>query len=121
MPDKEAMIAAVKTHCLAESSGDKETWIKLFADNVFIEDPVGSGNEYRGIEEVSNGFWPRAQAARPQVETLRDPLIGGNEAMALLRAEIGPEGARQRFEPIVAHFVFNDAGKVESLRAFFAV
>lgn len=119
MADKDAMIAAVKTHCRAESEGDRDAWVALFADDAMIEDPVGSGNIHRGIEAIANVFWERAQSHKPQVQLLEKPIACGSEVIALIKAEIGPEGARQTYAPIVAHFVFDDHAKVESLRAFF--
>ena len=120
MPDREAMITAIETHCRAESAGDKEAWVNIFAESIVIEDPVGSGNVHRGIAAVSGDFWDRAQQHWPKVQLTQAPIVSGNEAIAILKAEIGPDGARQSFAPIVAHFVFDDNGKVESLRAFFA-
>jgi len=53
------------------------------------------------------------------VRTLAEPIACGNETVAILEAEIAFEGVRRTLSPIVAHFVFDDAGKVQSLRSFF--
>ena len=119
MPDRETMIAAVKTHIRGESEGDKQAWVKIFADDIVIEDPVGSGGIYRGIAVVGTTFWDQAQRANAKLQLLEDVIVCGNEAVAILKAEIGPAGARRTLSPIVGHFTFNEAGKVAGLRAFF--
>ena len=119
MPDRETMIAAVKTHIRGESEGDKEAWVKIFADDIVIEDPVGSGGIYRGIEVVSTTFWDQAQRAGAKLKQLEDVIVCGNEAIAIIEAEIGPADGRRTISPIVGHFTFNEAGKVSQMRAFF--
>ena len=116
---RERMVEVVKTHCRAESSGDKQAWVNLFADDIVIEDPVGSGAIYRGIAEVSGTFWSAAQRAKPQVQLTDDVIVCGNEAVAMLTAEIDINGVRQKIAPIVAIFTFDEAGKVSQLRSFF--
>ena len=117
--DRERMIAAVETHCRASSEGDKEAWMKIFADDVVIEDPAGSGAIYRGIEAVSTAFWERSQGAKPRLQLTEEVIVSGKEAIAILSAEVGPENDRRKLAPIVDHFIFNEAGKVTSMRAFF--
>lgn len=116
---RERMVAAVTTHCRAESAGDKDAWVSLFADDIVIEDPVGSGAIYRGIAEVSGTFWQQAQRARPRVQLIEDVIVCGNEAVAMLAAEIGPDDARLKIAPIVAIFTFDEDCKVTGLRSFF--
>ena len=120
MPDRDTMIAAVKTHIRGESEGDKAAWVQIFADDVVIEDPVGSGAIYRGIETVSTTFWDQAQRAGAKLELLEDVIVCGNEAMAILKAEVGPPDGRRTLSPIVDHFTFDEQGKVTRMRAFFA-
>jgi steroid Delta-isomerase len=113
------MVEVVKTHARAETAGDKQTWVNLFADDIVIEDPVGSGAIYRGIAEVSGTFWSAAQRAKPQVQLTDEVIVCGNEAVAMLAAEIDLDGARVKIAPIVAIFSFDAAGKVSQLRSFF--
>jgi steroid Delta-isomerase len=117
--DRERMVAAVKTHCQASTEGNREVWVKIFANDVVIEDPVGSGAIYRGIEAVSATFWDRSQGAKPRLQLTEEVIVSGKEAVAILSAEVGPESARRKLAPIVDHFTFNEDGKVASMRAFF--
>jgi hypothetical protein len=45
-------------------------------------------------------------------------IVCGNEAIAILAADVTRDGARHRVGPIVDHFVFGDDGKIKSMRAF---
>jgi hypothetical protein len=49
---------------------------------------------------------------------LDDLIVCGNEAIAIESAEIDQDGQQRTF-PIVANYVFDDAGKVRHLRSFF--
>ena len=118
MPDRNAMIEAVKTHCRGQTEGDLEAWLPIWADDVVIEDPVGAAI-YRGIDEVRATFWPQAQNANVRLWLEADVITCGNEAMAICAAEVGPEGERRRLGPIVDHFTFDEAGKIMRMRAFF--
>jgi ketosteroid isomerase-like protein len=117
--DRDRMVAAVKTHCRASWEGDKESWVKLFADDVVIEDPVGSGAIYRGIEAASTTFWERSKRAKPRLQLTEEIIVCGKEAVAILAAEVGPDDARRRIAPIVDHFTFDDDGRIIGMRAFF--
>lgn len=118
MPDRDKMIEAVKTHCRGVSEGDFDAWVKIWADDVVIEDPVGSP-PHRGIETVRTKFWAMAQNAKPSMTLTQDVIVCGNEALAILSTEVGPEGNRRTLSPIVDHFTFDDAGKITGMRAFF--
>lgn len=119
MPDKAQMIAAIETYCRAESEGDWDAFIALFADgdDVLHEDPVGYAKRHgrEGLEEI----WGMAQAGKVKLQLTGDVIVCGNEAMAMMRAETGPEGERRVTEPIVDHFTFDEDGKITSVRAFY--
>jgi hypothetical protein len=117
MPSREQIVAAIETHVRAENSLDKKTYLDLFADEIVIEDPVGIST-IRGIEAVATDFWASVERARPKL-TLRDEVIVcGNEAIAILSAEINHDGERITIAPIVVNFIYDDAGKVRHLRSF---
>ncbi|MCB2078461.1 MAG: nuclear transport factor 2 family protein [Novosphingobium sp.] len=117
MPNRDDIIEAVRTHCRAESALDKDTWLALFADDIVIEDPVGLRTT-RGIEAVSTDFWASVENARPRIELLEDVIVCGQEAVAILSAEINSEAGRITIAPIVVNFVYDEAGKVRRLRSF---
>ena len=117
MPSREHIVEAVHTHCRAENDLDKAAWLALFADDAVVEDPVGLSTT-RGIEALATTFWASVEAARPKLELLQEVIVCGDEAVAVLSAEIDMDGQRQVVAPIAVHFVYDEAGKVRQLRAF---
>ena len=118
MPDKDTMIAAVQTHCRASSQGNREEWLAIWAEDAVVEDPVGAP-PHRGIAAIGDTFWAMSRNAAPQLTLLEDVIVCGNEAIAIMQAEVGPEGNRRTLKPVVDHFTFNEAGKIVKMRAFF--
>jgi steroid Delta-isomerase len=118
MAERDAMIAAVHTHCRAQSEGDFDAWIAIWADDAVVEDPVGAP-PHRGIEALRTTFWAMGRNASPRLTLLEDVVVCGNEAIAIMSAEVGPEGNRRTLSPVIDHFTFDRAGKVVGMRAFF--
>jgi steroid delta-isomerase len=118
MPDRDKMIEAVKTHCRGVSEGDFDAWVKIWADNVVIEDPVGAP-PHRGIEAVRTTFWTMAQNAAPRMTLTDDVIVCGNEAIVILSTEVGPVENRRTLSPIVDHFIFDENAKIVGMRAYF--
>jgi len=118
MNRKQAIVAAIETHCRALTEGDREGWLTIWADDAVLEDPVGV-DTYRGVEALRTVFWPVIQSISPMRLWLKeDVLVCGHEAVAILAAEVTFEGAPRRTDPIVDHFTFDDQGKVAAMRAF---
>jgi steroid delta-isomerase len=118
MPDRDAMIAAVKTHCRASSEGDFDAWVQIWADDAVVEDPVGTP-PHRGIETLRTTFWARSRNAAPHLTLTEDVIVCGNEALAIMSVEIGPADNRRRLSPVIDHFTFDEHAKVTGMRAFF--
>jgi steroid Delta-isomerase len=119
MSNREAIVEAITTYCRAETEGDKDAFMALFADKVLHEDPVGYAIRYdrAGLEEL----WAMAQAGNVELWLERDVIVAGDEAIAIMRCRTGPEGGRREMGPIVDHFVFDEAGKITSVRAFYDI
>ena len=117
MPKPAAIAAAIATYCRAETTGDKDAFMALFADTVLHEDPVGLAirHDRAGLEEL----WGMAQGANVELWLEQDIIVCGNEAMAIMRCRTGPADARRESGTIVDHFVFDEAGKIVSVRAFY--
>jgi steroid Delta-isomerase len=111
------LAAAVEEYCRAENAKDKSAWIKLFAEDVVHEDPVGYGPVNVGIAAVGE-FWDRIQASNVELWLDAPLIVCGQEVVAIMRCRTGPDDARRETSPIVDHFVFDDDGKITSLRAF---
>jgi hypothetical protein len=111
------IVAAIKTYCMAESERDRTAWLGLFAEDIVHEDPVGISTN-RGLEALSK-FWDRILASNVDLRLLEDVIVCGKEAVAIMGCETGPAEARRKTAPIVDLFVFNDAGKITNVRAFY--
>jgi len=118
MPDSAHMIAAIKTHCRTLSARDKDGWLEIWDQDAVLEDPVGV-DTYRGKSTLEDTFWGLVEQLSPMKLWLdRDVIVCGNEAIAILHGVVSKEGTLSRVGPIVDHFVFNEAGKIISMRAF---
>lgn len=117
---KEQMVSAVEEYCRAETAKDKQAWLALFTDNVVHEDPVGSGNLNRGLSAVA-AFWDNFVSSDVELWCEEPPIMCANEAIALMRCRVGPPDQRWESGRIVDHFVFDDDGKITSVRAFWTL
>jgi steroid delta-isomerase len=118
MPDREQMIEAVRTRCRASTEGNFDEWVKIWADNVVVEDPVGAP-PHRGIEAVRTTFWGMSRNAAPRLTLTEDVIVCGKEAIAIMQVEVGPADNRRTLAPVVDHFTFDENAKITGMRAFF--
>ena len=118
MPDANEITAAIKAHCRTLSSGDREGWLSLWAEDAVLEDPVGI-DTYAGKETLASTFWGLVEELQPMKLWLdRDVIVCGHEGIGILFGTVTRNGQLTRVGPIVDHFVFNDDGKIASMRAF---
>lgn len=114
---KEQMVSAVAEYCRAETEKDKQAWLALFAEDVIHEDPVGSGNVNHGLSALAN-FWDNFVGSDIELWCEEQVIVCSNEAIGLMRCRAGPPDNRWESDRIVDHFVFNDDGRIASVRAF---
>jgi steroid delta-isomerase len=118
MPDRQQMITAIETHCRTLSDHDKEGWLALWAVDTVLEDPVGV-DTYRGLESLRTTFWKLVDQLTPmKIWIERDVIVCGNEAIAILHGVVTRDGRLRKVGPIVDHFIFNEDGRIRSMRAF---
>jgi hypothetical protein len=117
MPKAEQMVESIRTYCRAETEGDKQAFMGLFADKVLHEDPVGVAvrHDRAGLDEL----WSMAQAGNVELWLDDDVIVCGGEAMAIMRCRVGPADNRREIGPIIDHFVFDEAGRITSVRSFY--
>lgn len=120
--DQHPAAAAHLKSFAAAMSGDKETWLGLFADDAVIEDPVGvsaldpSGGGHRGREAIEN-FWNMTIAAGQVKLNSKIRIPRARECAVLADVENTIGDQKLTMQMIVVYRV-NDAGKIVSLRAF---
>lgn len=116
--ERAAIVAAVETYCRAQSTKDRKTWAALFAEDIFHEDPVGV-HQARGKHHVVGPFWDHIVRNDVSIWLTSDVIVCGNEALAIMACDIGPADKRRRLTPVVDQFVFDEDGRIVSLRGFY--
>jgi hypothetical protein len=103
--------------------GAREQWIALFADDGWIEDPVGvspldpEGKGHHGPEGIG-AFWDATIATTGIQFELVDSFSCGNEVANIGRIHTTqPDGSTALCEGVFVYRV-NDDGKLQCLRAF---
>ncbi len=117
MATKEQMISAIEAYCQYETEKNKEGWLALFTPDAVHEDPVGLVRN-DGIEKIT-AFWDSFQSYNVHLILTEPPIVCGNEAICLMQATVGPPEARQTSGRIVDQIIFDDAGKIKAVRAFY--
>jgi hypothetical protein len=117
MPDRESIVEAVRTYCRTETEKDRDGWMALFDPEIVHEDPVGYATRrgFGGLGEL----WGMIVGSEVDLRLIDDVIVCGNEAIGIMESLTGPSEARRKTGPIIDHFIFNDAGKITSLRAFY--
>lgn len=111
----------------AVTRGAKDEWLRLFAEDGIVEDPVGksmfdpTGEGHRGRDGIA-AFWDMTIANVERFEfDIRDSFAAGNEV-----ANVGtittflPGGSRVDTEGVFVYRV-NEDGLIVSMRAFWEV
>ena len=121
MQHQDVIISSIETHCQALSNNDKSAWLEIWAKDAVIEDPVGVST-YRGLEEISTALWSEIAAISPmKLWLVEEIIVCGNEAIAILAADVKSGWGRRKVGPIVDHFVFNNEAIISQMRAFWKV
>jgi len=108
--------SAVQTYLASFEKGDLDAIMSIYADDCWIEDPVGS--ERKVGREAIREFYKLGidMGARMTLES--EIRIAGNEAAFAFRLEADTPEGKLTVRPIDV-MVFNGEGKVISMRAFF--
>jgi steroid Delta-isomerase len=118
MPDADAVNATIDTYLAAFNASDRERWLGCFAEGAWIEDPVGTPR--RDGREAIGAFWDETHGLADAVELrpLGLRVVIGNEAAFTMQARPVVGGTTYRLD-IIDHMVFDDAGRITTMRAFF--
>lgn len=113
----EVIAKAVKNYFAALRAMDEQAWVSTFADDAISYDPVGAP-PIHGHEKLAE-FFQTITAAFKEVGLAEDYVfIAGNGAAVKWTGEgTSKEGRKVQFEGIDV-FEINEAGKIQTLHAF---
>lgn len=118
MADPSSINATIDAYMAAFTAGDREGYLGCFAEDAWIEDPVGTPR--REGREAIGAFWDetRMMADAIELRPLGLRVVAGTDAAFTLRAR--PSVGGQVLEvDIIDVMTFDGAGRITSLRAFF--
>ncbi len=112
----EKITDAVHTYLSSFEKKDLDAIMGIYADDCWIEDPVGT--ERKVGREAIREFYQVGVSMGVKLTLESEIRIAGNEAAFAFRLEADTPDGTMTVRPIDV-MVFNDEGKVTSMRAFF--
>lgn len=112
----EKITEAVHTYLSSFEKKDVDGILSVFADDCWIEDPVGS--ERKVGRQALREFYELGVGINAKMTLESEIRIAGNEAAFGFRLEAEIPNGKLTVRPIDV-MAFNDDGKVTSMRAFF--
>ena len=118
MADQSTINATIDAYLAAFSAGDRAGWLACFADDAWIEDPVGTPR--REGREAIGAFWDETHGVPDSIELrpLGLRVVVGHEATFTMQARPDLGGETYALD-VIDHMTFDDAGRIASMRAFF--
>lgn len=117
MIDRTEIVDVIDAYCRAITLQDKQGWLDLFADCIRHEDPVNVRVNL-GKDQLA-AFWETFVGLNIELSLTAPVIVCGNEAVAFMRSRMGPLESRKEMAPIIDTFVFDDAARITSVRAFY--
>ena len=122
MATTEEIRAVIDRYIETFSSNDADAWVATFAEDATQEDPVGT--PVNTGREAIKAFYENTSAmfgGGLNLVLKEEPIIIGHEATLSLYAQAGSGASRNRMPRIIDLLMFNEAGQITSLRAFWTV
>ena len=98
------------------TKGDVDAIMELYDKDATIEDPIGS-DLHRGHDAIRKFY--EAAAGTITMKVTGPPRVAGLEAATPLVVLMGPAGQQNALD-IISIMVFNEAGKITSMRAYWS-
>jgi steroid Delta-isomerase len=119
MADAETIRARIETYMATFTAGDREGWLDHFADDAWIEDPVGTPRRHG--RDAIGGFWDESHEVPDAIELRPAPHailhVAGNEAAFTMQAR--PTLGEQVFElDVIDVMTFDEEGRITTMKAF---
>ena len=115
--DADTIRATVEGYCAAFTAGDRDAYVGLFAEDAWIEDPVGSPR--RDGHEAIGAFFDESSGLADSVELRQTgPVrVAAGECAFPMQARPNIGGATFVVD-IIDVMTFDDGGKITTMRAF---
>jgi steroid Delta-isomerase len=115
---RDSIMTTIDAYIATYSATDREGWLECFAEDAWIEDPVGTGRR-EGLEAIGD-FWDESHAIPDSIELrLGDfRIIIGLEAAFTMEARPNLGGDTYTVD-IIDHMSFDTEGKITSNRTFY--
>ena len=118
MADQDALRQIIATYMDCFTAEDREGWLDLFADDAWIEDPVGTPRR-NGRKEIGE-FWDETHTVPDKIALV--PLgittIIGDEGIFTMQAQATLGDTIYGID-IIDLMTFDEAGRITTMRAFF--
>lgn len=118
MAPKSTIDATIDAYLTAFRASDRAAYIGCFAEDAWLEDPVGTPR--REGHEGIGGFWDDSHALADAIELrpLGLRVVIGDEAMFTFQVRPNIGGETYMLD-VIDHMTFDEDGKIATLRAFF--
>jgi len=113
---EEKIVAAIETYVASFEKKELDTIVDLFAEDAWIEDPVGS--ERKVGHDALRAFYQTAIDMNVKGTLESEIRVAGNEAAFAFSIAVDTGNGTLLIRPIDT-MTFNDDGKITSMRAFF--
>ena len=113
---EEKIVAAIETYVASFEKKELDTIVDLFAEDAWIEDPVGS--ERKVGRDALREFYQAAISMDIKGTLESEIRVAGNEAAFAFSIAVDTGNGTLTIRPIDT-MTFNDDGKITSMRAFF--
>jgi steroid Delta-isomerase len=117
MADSTAIEATIERYWATFSTGDREGWLALFADDATVEDPVGSPLR-EGKAAIAEFFDQSQMLADRIVLDGRTAQVCGHEAAFHMQIRVITDQTTLVMDAIDV-MTFDDDARITSMRAFF--
>lgn len=126
MNETHPALAAAQNSWRCVQAKDKEAWLALMEDSVFVEDPIGvgptnpAGEGIRGKQALSAFFDKNIAPNTIRIET-HESFVAGNESAHVMTLRTSfPNGMTMIVRGIFTYTV-NDEGLLTNLRGYWAL
>lgn len=107
----------VDSYLNALAATDLKGVLALYSENATVEDPVGT-DPIQGQQALSE-FYERAVGWVYEAKRIGEVRCANNEVVFAFEVKSEVEGNRFAIE-VIDHFIFDEQGKIKSMRAFWS-